>query len=516
MTVTDSNEMVEKQLSSLREKVSQLEAEAEEMKVGILYFVQTMEGENALRRKKIKEKVDKLELSVAKKTSVMASLKPLSDFPEKRKYLEDLISSRLSTSLSLLSQKTHIRSQFHHLKAALGRITDGFREKNASICVKKYKEVADNIDSLSRKAQYLLEKVTEMNGEKRKLEIALESQPVIFEKSPKKGENAYFSVGSEVEPKWMSYTKSSFALILKAIDQMDVNEKLGARLQVSGMERALLIEKKLITALIIANQRAKIKAKLTGSRKFRSITKAAIINKAALPRSLAPVNLKQVHWEVNILKEKMYKSHFVRDVCLPGSALSPQLKISSSERLESLLTGAAGLKHKVKEHLKGMMSETAIKQPEPPLIDSSEEDFVASTQELLKKRNVALNLYTKNRQEIFKNIYTVATKMGKKHKRTVTSSGYRCGDLEGVTGVRGIERQLRTLHSKLNLLTLNQDKTTLKQAYCDMALARKRAKFAFTSKPATRLNSPQDKITYETKRSSQDTLSIENRQRKQL
>lgn len=512
----ESQLFVEKQLSVMREKVERLEAAGEEQELRAVYLLQTKIGQKALRTTKMKSDADKLEKRVAKKTASQATLKPLNEFSDGKKAWQDLIYSRKPALASLLRTKTQVRAQLVHLKKSLAKIAKGFGEKDPLSCILKYQKTADSVEVLSQQAQYLIEKVSEAEKEKQYLESALKAQIPILERSPKRSDSVSFpSLYHEEEPKWVSYAKSSFSLILRAIDQADFNHKLGPNLNLYGLELVLLVEKKLLTAWEIATQRGKIKAKISGSRKLRNITKASILNKVVLPKNLAPVNLKQIQWEVNILKEKMYHSHFVRDVCLPGSDLSPQMKISSSERLEGLLTGAAGLKYQVRESLKEKIGEMPVQRLETPLKDSSEEDFATSVKNSQKTRNSALDMFTRNRTEIFRNMFALAVNMRKKRLRTVSFSGNVRSNLEEITGVRGIDRELRDLKAKLHSLTLDQTKgsmPSLKQVYCDMTIARKRTRICFTSKPNSRMSSPEEGLSSKLSRqSSKATDSIERR-----
>lgn len=511
----ESGEFVEKQLSSLREKVERLETIKEELGLKAVYMMQTAIGQKALRTAKMKTDVTKLEERVAKKTAAHAASKPINQFTDRKTALRSLISAQKASISGLLPSKTQTRTQLTQLKSTLARLTEGLGAENVTSCVQKYQETLNSVETLSQQAQYLLLKVTEAEKEKQRLEMLLEFQLPVWEKTPKRSDSVSFPSAYEEEPKWVSYARSSFSILLNAIDQADFYSKLGPKIRPNGLELVLLIGKKLFSAWEIATQRGKIKAKISGSRKLRNITKASILNKVALPRHLVPVNLKQIQWEVNALKEKMYKSHFVRDVCLSGSALSPQVKISSSERLEGLLTGAAGLKYRVREQIKEKIGEIQTEMPETPFKDSSEADFAISVKNSQKNRSVALSMFSRNRTEIFRNMFSVAVNMKKRRLRTVSSSGNVHSCLEDITGIHGIERELRTLSSQLHSLTLAQGKDampSLKQVYCDMAVAKKRTRLCFTSKPCSRLSSPEERVSSKlSKYSSKVTDSQERR-----
>lgn len=512
----ESQIYVGKQLNAMREKVERLETAGGEEELRAGYLMQMRIGWKVLRNTKMKSDADRLEKRVARKVALQASLKPLEQFSDRKKAWKDLINSRKPTLASLFRTKAQVKAQLIQLKSSVAKITKGFAEKDVLSCVLKYQKTADSVEVLSQKAQYLIAKVSEAEQEKEYLQNTLKTQLPIVEKSPKRANSVSFpSLYHEEEPKWVSYSKSSFSLILKAIDQADFNHKLGPNLNAYGLELVFLVGKKLLTAWEIATQRGKIKAKISGSRKLRNITKASILNKVVLPKNLAPVNLKQIQWEVNIMKEKMYHSHFVRDVCLPGSDLSPQMKISSSERLEGLLTGAAGLRYQVREKLKEKIGEMPVEKLETPLKDSSEEDFATSVKNSQKSRNSAIDMFTRNRTEIFRNMFSLAVNMRKKRLRTVSFGGNVRSNLEEITGVRGIDRELRDLKTKLHSLTLDQTKgsmPSLKQVYCDMAIAKKRSRICFTSKPSSRVSSPEEGLSSKLSRhSSKATDSIERR-----
>ena len=124
-------------------------------------------------------------------------------------------------------------------------------------------------------------------------------------------------------------------------------------------------------------------------------------------------------------------------------------------------------------------------------------------------------MFNRNRVEIFRNMFSVAVTMHKKRLRTVSSSGNVHSCLEEITGIHGIERELRSLNSKLHSLVLDQSKgnlPSLKQVYCDMAIAKKRTRVCFTSKPSSRLSSPEERVSSKlSKYSSKVTDSQERR-----
>ena len=511
----ESEEFVEKQLSALREKVERLESIREELELKAVYMKHTANEQKALQTAKMKTNATKLEERIAKKTAIQAASKPLNEFTDRRTALHSLILAQKATIASLFHSKTQTRAQLKQLKSSLARISQGLGEANAHSCASKYQQTANSVESLSQQAQYLLLKVSEAEKEKQRLEISLKFEIPLWEKTPKRSGSVSFPSIYDEEPKWVSYAKSSFFLLLNAIDQADSCDKLGPKIHPNSLELVLLVDKKLLSAWEIATQRGKIKAKISGSRKLRNITKASILNKVALPKHLAPVNLKQVQWEVNSLKEKMYRSHFVRDVCLSGSTMSPQVKISSSERLEGLLNGAAGLKYKVREQIREKIGEIEVEIPELPSKDSTEADFAVSVKNSQRNRSLAISMFNRNRVEIFRNMFSVAVTMHKKRLRTVSSSGNVHSCLEEITGIHGIERELRSLNSKLHSLVLDQSKgnlPSLKQVYCDMAIAKKRTRVCFTSKPSSRLNSPEERVSSKlSKYSSKVTDSQERR-----
>ena len=280
----------------------------------------------------------------------------------------------------------------------------------------------------------------------------------------------------------MRYVEASIRNLCSRVEDVDVLQELGPKFPLQGIS-VLLLEKKLLLAIELSNQRVRSKGRRTSIAWLRrASTMTALFLKPGMTKpDSSPLHNRHMAMSINSIKQQLFRSHFVAS----NASLSP---VSS---LDSMLSAAASIQFDLRAVMP-LPSPHGVYVPEK--VESYTPDFeqVEKIRVDLKKRNEQIRNITTG----YKNLLEVKPKP--KKRRTASYQSDLKPPLEHILGVRGIDRELHTLGVKLSK-ALSQEKVTkpppLKQLYGELTkVKRRRREQAVRMTPSTAPTSPGNRL----------------------
>ena len=346
-------------------------------------------------------------------------------------------------------------------RTKLSNLLSALKEPDVQSSIAKYLQVIHDNEQLGTKATQLMTLLEAGKREYGKLKAEMEQ----MEKSQGEGRRTREEVPPVKVKRPQSfhvrYALASLRNMCGQVEDVDAWQELGPKFPLQSLCLPLL-EKKLVFALEIANQR--VRSRRSSIAWLRRASSSNNLFVPSLQQSKSPVSpSRQVATTINTIKQRMFHTHFVRQ--------NTSVRFTVPGTVDSLIAGAASMQYELRSGSQGEDQQVVLTSASDEH-EGPEHQHALQTRLIMKKRSDARLTFAKSQTSFFQTLFAMAKVNSHKKVRKPLSSGSVRPPLEGITGVRGIDRELHLLSEKLDAALAHPPKSAhvipLKQLYVEM------------------------------------------------